>query len=78
MERQPEYLEREEWAVRVSRLLELIAMQIQAVERNARAGSPRSIVAQHERLRDRYKAELDDLLSDSGLTVQLAIPRKAA
>ncbi len=78
MERQPEYIEREEWAVRVSRLLELIAMQIQAVERNAGAGSPASITTQHERLRDRYKAELDALLNDTGLSVQFTPSERRA
>lgn len=61
--------ERTEWADRVSRLVELIAMHIQAVERNTRAGSPRMIVEQYEELRDERLAELADLLNGTGLTV---------
>jgi len=61
---------RTEWADRVSRLVELIAMHIEAVERNTRAGSPRMIIEQYEELRDERLAELADLLNGTGLTVQ--------
>lgn len=61
--------ERGEWAVRVSRLLELIAMHIEAVERHTEAGSPRLIIEQYEELRDERLAELAELLNGTGLTV---------
>lgn len=70
--------ERTEWADRVSRLVELIAMHIQAVERNTQAGSPQMIVEQYEELRDERLAELAELLNGTGLTVNFTPSERRA
>lgn len=70
--------ERGEWAVRVSRLLELIAMHIEAVKRNTQAGSPRMMIEQYEELRDERLAELAELLDGTGLTVNFTLDERRA
>lgn len=69
---------RTEWADRVSRLVELIAMHIGAVERHTQAGSPRMIIEQYEELRDERLAELADLLNGTGLTVNFTPDERRA
>lgn len=61
----------EEWAVRVSRLLELIAMDNDALKMHQDGKSPASIIEQYLRLRDEHLNELRELLKDSGMTIQL-------
>lgn len=59
----------EERAVRIARLLELIALEKATVERNA---SPPSIVGQYRELYHERVTELTGLMQDYyGLTVQL-------
>jgi hypothetical protein len=68
----------EEWAVRVSRLLELVAMDNDAIKMHKEGESPASIIEQYERLRDEHLNELRELLKDSGMTIQLLNMSNAA
>lgn len=61
----------EEWAIRVSRLLELIAMDNDAIKMHQEGSSPALIVEQYQRLRNDHLEELRELLKDSGMTIQL-------
>ena len=61
----------EEWAIRVSRLLELIAMDNDAIKMHQEGNSPALIVEQYQRLRNEHLEELRELLKDSGMTIQL-------
>ena len=70
--------ERPEWADRVSRLIELLTMHIEAVERNTEAGSPRMIIEQYEELRDERLAKLAELLNGTGLSMQFTANERGA
>ncbi|HAK77178.1 MAG TPA: hypothetical protein DCR35_14935 [Runella sp.] len=61
----------EEWAIRVSRLLELIAMDNDAIKMHQEGSSPALIVEQYQRLRNDHLEELRELLKDLGMTIQL-------
>ncbi len=69
---------RPEWADRISRLIELIAIHLEAVERHTQAGSPRLIIEQYEELRDERLAELAGLLQGSGLSVNFTPDERRA
>ncbi len=61
----------EDRAVRVARLLELIALEKETVARHERIASPLSIVAQYRDLYNERVAELVGLMQDYyGLTLQ--------
>jgi len=78
METQQEFLTDETWATRVTRLMELLSIEIRAVQRHTKAESPRLIIEQYEKLRDRRLAELTELMRGRGLTVQLDSGRREA
>lgn len=60
-----------DWSIRVARLMELLSIEIRAVQRYTEAKSPQLIIEQHEKLRDRRLAELSESMRGRGLTVQL-------
>lgn len=68
----------EEWAVRVSRLLELVAMDNDAIKMHQEGKSPALIIEQYQRLRNEHLDELRELLKDSGMTIQLINMSNAA
>lgn len=68
----------EEWAVRVSRLLELVAMDNDAIKMHQEGDSPALIIEQYQRLRNEHLNELRELLKDSGMTIQLINMSNAA
>lgn len=60
----------EERAVRIARLLELIALEKEATDRHERAASPTSIVSQYRELYHERVAELAELMQNYyGLTI---------
>jgi len=71
METQAEFSPDESWATRVARLMDLLSLEIRAVQRHTEGESPQIIIEQYEKLRDRRLAELRELMRGRGLTVQL-------
>lgn len=67
----------EDWAIRVSRLLELIAMDNDAITMHTEGQSPKTILEQYEELRNNHLAELSAILKEVGIAIQLLPMTKA-
>ena len=67
-----------EWGLRVSRLLELIALTNKTLHLHQEEGSPESQINDYRSLLSRHHAELNDLMKNYGLTVQITPLESAA
>ncbi|MCY7351755.1 MAG: hypothetical protein LH606_13985 [Cytophagaceae bacterium] len=61
----------DEWAARVSRLAELIAHKTAAIRQHTETANPDQLaIGQYEELRNRYLAELGELMGQYGIIIQ--------
>lgn len=61
----------QEWGIRVSRLMELIAMASQTIKKHREAGSSATYIRQYEELLREHTNELHDLMQTMGLDMQI-------
>jgi hypothetical protein len=64
-------VELEEWASRVSRLLELVALTNQTLQMHRESGDSWLMIKQYEELLADHQQELDELLKTHGLTLKV-------
>ncbi|WP_439556067.1 hypothetical protein [Dyadobacter sp.] len=67
-----------EWGLRVSRLLELIALTNQTLKLLEDHNSPQSQVSDYRSLLNKHKVELDELMQAYGLTIKISSLESAA
>lgn len=67
-----------EWGLRVSRLLELIALTNQTLKLHEDHNSPQSQVNDYRSLLKKHKVELDELMQAYGLTIKISPLESAA
>jgi hypothetical protein len=60
-----------EWGLRVSRLIELVALTNQTLQMHRELGDSKLMIKQYEQLLAEHQQELDELLRTRGLTVKL-------
>ena len=60
-----------EWSIRVSRLIELIAMTNRTIQVHRKEGDSEIYIKQYEELLERHTDELQELMRVMGLAVQL-------
>lgn len=61
----------EERALQIGRLLQLISMDTNAIQRHILHNSPKSIIEQYVELRNEHLDELQELMRLEGLSIQL-------
>jgi hypothetical protein len=71
-------VELHEWGLRVSRLIELVALTNKTLQLERELGDTQSIIEQYERLLAEHQQELDELLKTYGLTIKLLPLNNAA
>ncbi len=64
-------VELEEWGLRVSRLLELVALTNQTLQMHRESGDSWLMIKQYEELLAEHQQELDELLKAHGLTLKV-------
>lgn len=62
----------QEWGVRVSRLMELIAMTNRTIEVHREGGDSPLYIRQFEEILEGYTTELNELMQVMGLSIQLS------
>lgn len=68
----------EDWGLRVTRLIELVALTNQTLQMHRDGGDSGLIVRQYEELLAEHQQELDELLKSRGLTLKVVISDSAA
>lgn len=71
-------VELEEWGLRASRLLELIALTNQTLQMHRESGDSWLMIKQYEELLVEHQQELDELLKTHGLTLKVVSADSAA
>ena len=66
-----EFISYHEWGIRVSRLMELIAMTNRTIQVHREGGDSELYIKQYEELLERHTDELKELMKVMGLAVQL-------
>ncbi|SDE50869.1 hypothetical protein SAMN04487996_105238 [Dyadobacter soli] len=71
-------VELEEWGLRVSRLIELVALTNQTLQMHRESGDSWLMIKQYEELLAERQQELDELLKLHGLTLKVVPAETAA
>ena len=71
-------VELEEWGLRVSRLIELVALTNQTLQMHRESGDSLLMISQYEQLLAEHQQELDELLKTRGLTLKVTPTDSAA
>ena len=72
MEENQEFIKQgEQKALIIARLLQLIEMNTNTLERHHNANSPLSIIQQYKDLRERYAKELEEIMQESGVNAKV-------
>ncbi len=66
-----EFISYHEWGIRVSRLMELIAMTNRTIQVHKEEGDSALYIKQYEEVLERHTDELQELMRIMGLSVQL-------
>jgi hypothetical protein len=64
-------VELHEWGLRVSRLIELVALTNKTLQMHRELGDSKLMIKQYEQLLSEHQQELDELLRTYGLTIKL-------
>jgi len=67
-----EFLSYQEWGIRVSRLMELVAMTNRTIQVHKESGDSPLYIKQYEDFLEEHKIELNELMQVMGLSVQLS------
>lgn len=71
-------VELHEWGLRVSRLIELVALTNKTLQMHRELGDSQLMIEQYEHLLAEHQQELDELLKTYGLTVSVQPVNNAA
>lgn len=73
-----DFLSYHEWGIRVSRLMELIAMTNRTIQVHKEGGDSPIYIKQYEELLEEHTIELNELMQVMGLSVQLSSLKNVA